>query len=91
MMSGFTDFEEEGPIVMSGKLTLLKHREFGQVSAMHVSCFCKIWASLVFVEVIGISGIDVKVNSQWVLSREDTGKDILALSQCTVEIKCCEL
>lgn len=91
MMFGFTDFQQEGPIFMSGNLTLPKHRQFGQVSAMHVSFFYKIWASLVFVEVIGISGIDFKVTSQWVPSREDKGKDILPLSQSTVEIKCCEL
>lgn len=41
---------------------------------MHVSFFYKIWASLVFVEVIGIFGIDFKMNSPWVPSREGKGK-----------------
>lgn len=76
---------------ISGNFTLLKHRESGQVSAMHVSFFYKIWASLVFVEVIGIFGIDFKMNSPWVPSREGKGKGILPLTQSTVQIKCCEL
>lgn len=75
---------------MSGKFTLLKHKEFGQVSAMYVSFFYKIWASLFFVEVIRIFGVDFMMNCQWVPSREAEGKGILPLTQSTVQIKCCE-
>lgn len=57
--------------LITGNFTLLKHREFGQVSAMHVSFFHKMWARLIFLEVNGILGIDFKMNSQWVPSRED--------------------
>jgi len=51
---------------------------------MHVSLFYKIWARLIFLEVTGIFGIDFKMNSQWVQSREDKEKGILPL---TVQIK----
>lgn len=80
----------------SGRMTIslveiiLKHREFGQLSAMHFTFFHKIRASLALVEVIGIFGIDSKMTGQQVPSRDDR-KGTLPLTESTVQIKCCEL
>lgn len=61
----------------SGRMTISlveiipKQRELSQLSAMRFSFFYKIWASLVLVEDIGIFGMDFKMTSQWVPSRDD--------------------
>lgn len=73
-----------------GNFTLSKNREFSQLSAMHFTFFYKIWASLVLVGVTGIFGMDFKMKSQWVPSRDDR-KGTLPLTLSTVQIKCCEL
>lgn len=57
---------------------------------MHFTFFYKIWASLVLDEAIGIFGMDFKMNSQWVPSRDDR-KGTLPLTESPVQINCWEL